>query len=123
MVLIPETGVSWLLLFSILAVEFVEFVPSDTVNVTGSIISDFLSSSSKYEKVPSIVLFPIDPLSAVNLYFNVIVSSAGIEYQTNKAFDLSKEKEAPAFDISSINIPGAFSSQVIIELDRLQILY
>ena len=39
----------------------------------------------------------------------MIVSSSGIEYQTNKAFDLSKENEAPAFDNSSINIPGAFS--------------
>ena len=32
-----------------------------------------------------------------------------MEYQTNKAFDLSKENEAPAFDTSAIDIPGAFS--------------
>ena len=39
----------------------------------------------------------------------MIVSSGGIEYQTNKVFELSKENEAPAFDTSSINMPGAFS--------------
>ena len=39
----------------------------------------------------------------------MIVSSAGIEYHTNKAFDLSKENDAPAFDTSSIDMPGAFS--------------
>ena len=47
MVLIPDTGVFWLVLFSTLAVVLLEFVPSDTVNVIGSIVSDFLSSPSK----------------------------------------------------------------------------
>ena len=39
----------------------------------------------------------------------MIVSSGGIEYHTNRVFELSKENEAPAFDTSSINIPEAFS--------------
>ena len=47
MVLIPDTGVFWLVLFSTLAVVLVEFVPSDTANMIGAIVSDFLSSPSK----------------------------------------------------------------------------
>ena len=47
MVLIPDTSVFWIRLFSTLAVVLVEFVSSDTVNVIGSIVSDFLSSPSK----------------------------------------------------------------------------
>ena len=48
MVLIPETDVFWLVLFSSIAVVLVAFpFPSDTVNVVGAIVSDFLSSPSK----------------------------------------------------------------------------
>ncbi|MDG2227367.1 MAG: hypothetical protein P8L20_06500, partial [Flavobacteriales bacterium] len=92
--LIPETDVSWLLLFSILVVEF---VPSDTVNVTGFIISDFLSSSSKYEKVPSIVLFvwySIPAEETITLKYRLTAENGSIGNKTiDGTFSYLEEEE------------------------------